>query len=429
MVKIALMGDVFITRSLPQKEYEGFLELAELLEEYEVKFANLETTVHRREGYPSAFPGGTWAMADPNCLKDLKKYGINVLNTANNHSMDYSHSGLLATQKYLADNNLLYAGTGENLADAAAPAFIECSEARVAMIGATSSFHDSDAAGNQHGDMNGRPGVNPLRHKSVYEVTEENFKSLKKIAEELRINEYHDQAIKEGYLLPRENFSFSNLEFIAGQRDVLHTYPLEKDIERVARSIKGAKKQSDYVIVSIHSHQFSDGDKKNPAEFIRIFAKYCVDAGASIVVGHGPHLVRGIEIYKNSAILYGLGNFIFQNETISHLPADFYEKYSSHPDDGIGAAMEKRSKNGTIGLAHDKYAWESVLAGVEIDENVMRMRLFPLELGYELPQHRRGFPRLSRNHGIIERIRDLSLTFGAEVEIADGIGSVVIHLK
>lgn len=91
MIKIALVGDVLMTRPLPQNGYDGLQEVADLIHEHEVKLANLEMTVHRKEGYPSAFPGGTWAMADPVCLKGIKQFGFNLLNTANNHAMDYSH--------------------------------------------------------------------------------------------------------------------------------------------------------------------------------------------------------------------------------------------------------------------------------------------------------------------------------------------------
>lgn len=78
-------------------------------------------TVHDREGYPFGFSGGTWAMAHPDLLKDVKKYGFNVYNSANNHSMDYSHNGLMATIGYLKREGMNFAGIGENLADAAAP--------------------------------------------------------------------------------------------------------------------------------------------------------------------------------------------------------------------------------------------------------------------------------------------------------------------
>lgn len=426
MIKIALVGDILITRPLPAKGYAGWQELSDLLSGHDVKFANLEVTVHRREGYPSAFPGGTWAMADPVCLKDIKRFGFNILNTANNHAMDYSHNGLLATRRYLTENELLFSGTGENLAEATAPAFIECAEGRIAVIGATSSFHDSDAAGHQRPDMQGRPGVNPLRHRSVYEVTEEHFQHLEKIAEDTGVNDYHHQAIKEGYLLPGHHFNFGPLEFIKGKSNLLHTVPLEKDLARILKSVTEARKQSDGVLVSIHSHQFAHGDKKNPAEFIRIFAKSCIDAGASIIVGHGPHMLRGIEVYKQGVIFYSLGNFIFQHETVTHLPADFYEKYALPYDDGVATAMEKRSKNGAIGLHTDKEAWNGILVSIVVEGQSMNVSLYPVELGYELPRYRKGWPKRVRDERILRRLAELSSAFNTKLEMNDGIGQIII---
>nr|WP_320022417.1 CapA family protein [uncultured Draconibacterium sp.] len=426
MIKIAIVGDLLITRPFPEKGYEGLEELKTLIDSHDVKFANLETTIHRKEGYPSAFPGGTWTMTDPICLKNIKQLGFNILNTANNHAMDYSHNGLIATHRYLIENNLKFAGTGENLADATAPAFVECPEGRVAMIGATSSFHDSDAAGNQRIDMQGRPGINPLRHKSIYEITEENYNNLLKIATQTGINDYHNRAISEGYLLPRENFNIGYFEFQKGTNNILHTYPLEKDVERIISAISEAKKQSDCVIVSIHSHQFSEGDKKNPAEFIKIFAKKCIDAGATIIVGHGPHILRGIEVYNKGVIFYSLGNFIFQNETVSHLPADFYEKYSLQYNDGVGTAMNKRSKNGKIGLSVQKDVWNSVVVSIEIDNKEIDIKLLPIELGYDLHNYRKGLPKLIKNRNILEKIQELSTSFDTKIRILDEIGRLKI---
>ncbi|MGN0030997.1 MAG: CapA family protein [Candidatus Gastranaerophilaceae bacterium] len=54
----------------------------------------------------------------------------------------------------------------------------------------------------------------------------------------------------------------------------------------------------------------------------RDYAYGFIDAGADIVIGHGPHMMNSIEIYKNKPILYGLGNFIF--------PADFGGKPISY---------------------------------------------------------------------------------------------------
>ena len=96
-ISFTAVGDIFMNRLLPEAGYEGLSELSELISSSEVRFANLETTIHDREGYPFPFSGGTWAMAHPSVLDDLKKYNFNLYNAANNHSMDYSHNGLLAT--------------------------------------------------------------------------------------------------------------------------------------------------------------------------------------------------------------------------------------------------------------------------------------------------------------------------------------------
>lgn len=147
LITISLCGDIFISKRLPGSSYPGFDELYTFLHKHECRFANLETTIHKREGYPEAFPGGGYAMADPACLCDLKRMGLNIFNTANNHAMDYGHNGLLATIKYLTDLELPFAGTGRNLAEASKPAFFETSNGRIALLGVTSSFHDSYAAG------------------------------------------------------------------------------------------------------------------------------------------------------------------------------------------------------------------------------------------------------------------------------------------
>ena len=145
-ISFTAVGDIFMNRMLPEAGYEGLSELSELISSSEVRFANLETTIHDREGYPFPFSGGTWAMAHPSVLDDLKKYNFNLYNAANNHSMDYSHNGLLATIRHMKERNVRFAGVGRNLADAAAPVYLECREARVALIAATSSFHVCSAA-------------------------------------------------------------------------------------------------------------------------------------------------------------------------------------------------------------------------------------------------------------------------------------------
>ena len=115
MKKMTLIatGDAFITRRFPEGGYEGFEQVRDVISQYDVKFSNLEMTFHNEEGYPAAFSGGTWAMADPRTLDDMRSFGFNLFNTANNHSCDYSHGGVLATIRNLKERDMIFAGTGK----------------------------------------------------------------------------------------------------------------------------------------------------------------------------------------------------------------------------------------------------------------------------------------------------------------------------
>ena len=96
-MKIFGVGDLFVAKRLPQKGYCGCDEIKDLMGSHDACFGNLETTVHDNEGYPSAFPGGSYAMANPAVLDDLKEQGFHVLSIANNHALDYCQKGLEAT--------------------------------------------------------------------------------------------------------------------------------------------------------------------------------------------------------------------------------------------------------------------------------------------------------------------------------------------
>ncbi len=421
-------GDVFMNRALPESGYEGMKELVELIEGSEVRFANLETTIHDREGYPYPFSGGTWAMASPAILEDLKKYGFNIYNAANNHSMDYSHNGLEATMRHLKEHDMKFAGIGMNLADAAAPVYLECRQGRVALIAATATFHEAWAAGSQRMDMQGRPGVNPLRHDEKFFVTKEQLKALREIARDTLIDAQQELDIKEGFAVETPGaFKFAGHNFEEADRTYKQTSPDKRDMERIEASIREAKSQADYVLVSIHSHELGGLRKDYPAEFLKTFARNCIEAGASVVLGHGPHVLRGIELYKGGVIFYSLGNFIFENDTTTHQPADFYEKYGMPADSQVGAGMDVRSRGGKVGLGVNKDVWNSVIARwTAEDGKISRMSLYPITLDQRLSRYRRGLPRLADDTAVLSRLKVLCDEMGTEMTIRDGIGYIDI---
>ncbi|QRG65111.1 CapA family protein [Brevibacillus choshinensis] len=424
-VTFAATGDSFITR-LPYKD-EAFAEVAALLHQADVRIANLETTVHDQKGYPSAQSGGTWAMSPPSVLQAMKEYGFNMIGWANNHTLDYLYGGLEATQQHLSDYGFVHAGAGKNLAEAGAPRYLECKNARIALIAATSTFHPWWAAGEQRRDSIGRPGINPMRYVMTHELTEEKLSQLKAIADSIDINAFSKVLIEEGFMNApgRDLYLFGTSLFREGKENRTRTEPHPRDLRRIIGTIEEARRMSDYVIISIHAHEMKGERKEAPAEFLEIFARACIDAGAHAVVGHGPHLLRGIEIYQNRPIFYSLGDFIFQTETVTSQPADFYEQYGLSHDHNVADALEAMSANYTRGLCVHREVWESVVPIWKMqDGELLEIELHPIELGFGMPIHRMGWPKLSGSSAVIENLKAWSEPYGTQIEWDGRIGRI-----
>jgi poly-gamma-glutamate synthesis protein (capsule biosynthesis protein) len=425
VISFVATGDSFITSKLSLNGNEQFDIIRELINKSEVRFTNLEVTVHNHEGYPSAFSGGTWAIAPPKILKDIEYFGFNIVNIANNHTLDYSHNGLEATENYLKEYDFIYAGAGNNMASASDPKYLNCTSGRIGFIAATSTFHESWIAGEQRRDMMGRPGINPLRHEALHVVSKEKMQQLKKIAQTVDINAMNNLNFKEGFEVEGEGFTFGKYKFIEGDEEGLITKPDKKDMKRILKAIHDAKRQSDEVVISIHSHEMKGEDKSVPADFLREFARACIDQGAGAVIGHGPHILRGIEIYKNRPIFYSLGNFIFQNDLVSNLPSDFYEKYNLDEKSNVADAIDARSKNNTVGLGANPKVWESVIANWSIEDGKLKeIYLHPISLGYKEERYRRGLPKLDNNIEVIHKLSELSKPFGTAIELEGNIGVI-----
>jgi len=190
--------------------------------------------------------------------------------------------------------------------------------------------------------------------------------------------------------------------------------------------IKEARRQADYVILSIHSHEMRGRDKSEPDYFFEKYSRAFIDAGADAVIGHGPHVVRGIEIYKGRPIFYSIGNFIFHTETVRSQPQDQYEKYGLFdPRSNVTDTLDAIAAGYTRGLCVNPDVWEAVLPFWRMEDGEMKeLLLYPLELGYELPVYRMGWPRLSGSTGVLERLARRSEGYGTRIDIVDGIGKV-----
>src|SRR5579875_4002716 len=90
------------------------------------------------------------------------------------------------------------------------------------------------------------------------------------------------------------------------------------DVDIVCRDVLALRKRADIVIVSMHNG-VEYQPRPNKAQVA--FAHAAIDAGASLVIGHHPHVVQPQEKYKHGLIFYSLGNLVFdqyQREATQH---------------------------------------------------------------------------------------------------------------
>lgn len=430
-IQIAVTGDALITRRLQPYREEAFLRLAELLRGADATFANLEMLFHDYEG-SYGFQTGTYTRSDPRNLGELKWLGIDIVSTANNHSFDFGETGLLTTMRHCREADLPYAGSGRSLDEARAPAYLETNRGRVALMAATSTFAEHSRAGQGRPDFAGRPGVNALRWQTTHYVDKGTFEALQHADRELgyfaRREERRTFAF-EGVQPPEKEgeLVFMGGRFVLSDGFRVETAPHPGDLEGIGRWIRGASKQAEWVLYSLHSHE-QGANRLMPAQFVQHFARWCIDQGCAMFIGHGPHFLRGIEIYKGRPIFYSLGNLVFQNETVPWLPYEAYERFGLGYDDIPGDLLEARSGGGTRGFPAERIFWESVVPVCDYAGGKLReIRLYPIDLGFGRPIPQRGRPVLAHpevGHQALQWLRDVSKPFGTEIALVDGIGVI-----
>lgn len=425
-ISVVATGDSLLTQRLPRND-ERCLNLKAILEKFDVRFTNFELLIHDFEVSPAAVSGGTWVAARPPIIQDLNWLGFNLYACATNHSLDWGHDGLLTTMRHLDHAGCIYAGVGNNMAEAGQPKYLETPEGRVALLSVCSSGKDWHIAGEQRPDVKGRPGINMLRFNAVHYLPQEDIDTLQAIVSKTDVNARRLQLEGEGFAKPAEGFAIGTIRFEAGDAGSVTTCH-KKDADRIVKAIHEAKRQADVVLVSHHVHEFKGSTKDISSDFARDFARLCIDSGAHAYLGHGPHILRGFEVYKHHPIFYSLGDFIIQNDSVERQPAEFFDIYgldSTHtPSDGFDA----RSQNGTKGLAANRKVFESVMASFQVEGGeIESVELIPISLGFTRKRSLKGRPELaSQEDGerILTELAGLSEEFGTKIEIRNGRGYI-----
>lgn len=136
-VTFAFVGDVMMAGTLAGVvEDHGydypFAYVTEALNEADFTVANLESPITVR----GTAEEKQWVYrTSPNAIPAMQKAGIDLVNLANNHILDYGQEGLMDTFKHLSDAGLPYVGAGEDADEAYAYRLVELEGIRVAFLG------------------------------------------------------------------------------------------------------------------------------------------------------------------------------------------------------------------------------------------------------------------------------------------------------
>jgi poly-gamma-glutamate synthesis protein (capsule biosynthesis protein) len=222
----------------------------------------------------------------------LKASGIKIVSFANNHVMDQGWPGFTETREHLRDTGLLFAGTGDTAASTFQPVFTEANGIKVGWLGMTRWLN-----GNRNPDNPDQPHVNFFPY-------------------------------------PGESGGAPGA-----------------DEAQVLAAIKAARAQCDLLIVSIHwGIEYAPAPRPEDIDT----AHKMLDAGASIIVGHHPHVLQQVETYRtadgrNTVIFYSLGNFL-SNQSRSYVDGLMPDKDGDPRDSMIGLFSAVREDYGPGGI-------------------------------------------------------------------------------
>jgi poly-gamma-glutamate synthesis protein (capsule biosynthesis protein) len=417
---IAAVGDCIMAR--PVSRTAGFAPVGSLIRAADVAFGNFEGTAldaAHLTAVPQAEFGGVWIIDSPLVPKDLKAIGFDMMSRANNHALDWGLDGMRNTSRLLDEAGIVHAGVGEHRAGARAPRYFETEKGRVALVSIASTFTPLSRSAPPAGQAPGRPGVNALRTTRYSLVTAEELRALRKIRDEQ----------PAGSVRPPEKEPADELELFGAHYKVGDhrgfTYTMDPIDEReILKSVREAKQMSDFVIVTIHAHEPGNWSQE-PADFLPRLAHEAIDAGADQFIGHGPHQIRGIEVYRDRPIFYSLGDFIFQLDLLEPVANDLYEQYKMDPASATDA--EFNAMWNALVFGGDVW-YQSVVTTTRFDKGrAVEIRLTPIDLSYTARGADRGVPRLADTavaKTILERLRRLSQPFGTRIDIEQGVGVI-----
>ena len=363
-VIVTAVGDLIFNQPISQLVEPERRGLLRILQEADVAYGNLECSINDRPDAQRPFYN---FRAPKEFVWELARTGFNLVSMANNHALDFGPEGLKECLRNLDHAQIEHAGAGNTLAEAHALAVRE---------------------------VQGQPTrfglLSYLRYWTMkYRAQDPGAAALATI----------DPAV---ILVARDG----KVEAVEG--------PLESDVKAMEEDLLLARRKADVLMVALHNHDVSHHRRfgiqsTTPANDMIMFHR-AVEAGADLVLGSGPHVLRGIELYKGRPIFYSLANFIYQYRTPDKIPADLIHQRDLELARPANLSVwDRRDSPETM---------EGVVARMTLNQGrLRRIQLIPFVIDDEGPLY--GVPRLvgdARAKAILEGLRRLSAPFGTRLE-------------
>ena len=362
-VIVTAVGDMIFNQPISQLTEPDRSSLFRLMQEADIAYGNMEFSLNDRPDLQRPFYN---FRAGRDFRWELARIGINTVSLANNHALDFGPEGLKECLQSLDHANITYAGAGTTLAEAHKPG-------RTEVLGQKTTF----------------ALLSYMRYWTAkYRTKDPNGPSLATI----------DPAV---ILVARDG----QVEKVEG--------PLEGDVKTMEDDVVLAKRRSDLLLVSLHNHDVTHNraygiqDTTPPND--QIMFRRAIEAGADMVIGTGPHVLRGIEIYKGRPIFYSLGDFIYQYRTPDKIPVDLiHQRDMEMPRPANVSVWDRRESREVM---------ESVMVRMTLNQGKLkRVQLLPVTIDDEGPLY--GVPRLAgtkRSAEIIALLQKLSTPYGTKI--------------
>jgi poly-gamma-glutamate synthesis protein (capsule biosynthesis protein) len=354
---------------------------------------------------------------------DMKAMGVDMVSMANNHSTDWGGEGLSESARLLDSAGILHAGSGRTLADARRAAILDTPKGRVALVSTASTFRPNAGANDGFDGIRPRTGISLLRTRTIHLVTADQLAQVRALATELA------SPLAPAPAPDATQVTFDGTIYRLAPRTGLHYEMDLYDEAALLKAVREAKEKADLVVFTIHAHESPTGvddDTPDPPDFLVKLFHEAVDAGADLILGGGPHSLRGIENYKGHVILYGIGAFFLNGE----IKATQETAFSVWPD-ATGHAPPPAPPERSVRHGGNPASWyDGMIARTDfVDGNAKEVRLYPLDLGNTYDRSRRGIPHLAdpaNARRILTDIERDSRKFGTKITIDGSVGVIRI---